>query len=58
MRFSIKHKLAAIISLIFIPLVFFAAQNYFTTIQHEKEHSNSNNLFIASTVAGNLDHLI
>ena len=58
MRLSIKHKLVAIISLIFIPLVLFAGHNYFTTIQHEKDHSNNNNLFIATTVAGNLDHLV
>ena len=58
MRFYIKYKLVAIIALIFIPLLIFAIYNYFSTVEHEKEHSNDSNLFIATTVAGNLDHLI
>ncbi len=58
MKFPIKYKLAVMVYLIYVPLLLFAIHHYYSILTHEKGHYNENNLFVATTTANNLDHLI
>ncbi|MBI4685250.1 MAG: PAS domain S-box protein [Nitrospirae bacterium] len=58
MRYTIKLKLASIILVIFIPLVFFSINHYFTMLKHEKEDMQVRNYKAASDIANYLDEVI
>ncbi len=58
MRFYIKHKLAAIVLIIIIPMTIFSINHYFEMLMHEKNDAELHNHSVTSDMAKNIGETI